>query len=182
MNWSAVVAVLVVAAAWLVRPRRNRIDELRLIVARPTDVIRQLPDTIGLLTVAVHAGLGVEQALRRTHHLLPAPVGPAFASVLAAVDRGHRFGEALDELLRRLGEPARPLVAALAGGQRYGLALLPALDRLAIDASDQRRRQSERAARRLPVLLCFPLALCILPAFVLLTIVPALLGALRALT
>jgi tight adherence protein C len=40
-----------------------------------------------------------------------------------------------------------------------------------------RRRASEVAARRLPVQLLFPLVLCTLPAFGLLTVVPLLVSA-----
>ena len=44
-----------------------------------------------------------------------------------------------------------------------------------------RRRLGEAAARRLPVRLTFPLVTCTLPAFVLLAIAPAVLGALSTL-
>ena len=62
-----------------------------------------------------------------------------------------------------------------------GLALAPVLDRLAHDARAARRRQGESAARKLPVRLSFPLVACTLPAFVLLALAPALLGALSTL-
>ena len=39
-------------------------------------------------------------------------------------------------------------------------------------ARAERRRQAEAAARRIPLRLLFPLTLCVLPAFVLLTILP----------
>jgi len=58
----------------------------------------------------------------------------------------------------------------LAGAERYGTPLLPALDRLALDARLDRRRRAEEAARRVPVKLLFPLVLCVLPAFGLLTV------------
>jgi pilus assembly protein TadC len=45
----------------------------------------------------------------------------------------------------------------------------------------ERRRQAEAAARALPVRLSFPLVLCLLPAFVLLGIVPAMVPALQGL-
>ena len=41
------------------------------------------------------------------------------------------------------------------------------------------RHELEVAARRLPVLLLFPLVLCVLPAFVLLTVVPLLASSLH---
>ena len=44
-----------------------------------------------------------------------------------------------------------------------------------------RQIRAEEAARRVPVRLLFPLVLCVLPAFALLTVAPLLAGALRSL-
>jgi hypothetical protein len=46
----------------------------------------------------------------------------------------------------------------------------------------QRRRQLEITARRIPIRLLFPLALGVLPAFVLLTVVPLLVTSLEGLS
>jgi len=75
----------------------------------------------------------------------------------------------------------RPLAAALVDAERYGSPVGAALDRLATEARDHARRRAEERARRIPVLLLFPLVLCILPAFGLLTVAPLLAGALDAL-
>ena len=64
---------------------------------------------------------------------------------------------------------------------RYGLPLAPVLDRLIDEARAERRRHAAEAARRLPVALSFPLVVCSLPSFVLLAIVPAVLGAVASL-
>jgi pilus assembly protein TadC len=84
-------------------------------------------------------------------------------------------------LPRRLGQIAQPLADALALADRYGTPLPPVIDRLADEARAQRRRNSEAAARQLPVRLAFPLVGCTLPSFVLLTIVPLMAGALSSL-
>jgi hypothetical protein len=62
-----------------------------------------------------------------------------------------------------------------------GAELAVALDRLASDARDLRRRRAEHAARRVPVRLLAPLVLCALPAFVLHALVPLVAGAFEAL-
>ena len=80
-----------------------------------------------------------------------------------------------------VGDEARTFAEALATSERYGLPLGPVLDRLVDDARAHRRHQAEQAARRLPVTMAFPLVVCTLPSFVLLAVVPAVMGALVAL-
>jgi tight adherence protein C len=140
-----------------------------------------LPDAIDLFLVAVQAGLTPELALRRLAPYLGGPIASATHEVFSRIEAGQRFGDALDALTEQLGEPMRPLVAAVTASERYGLPLAPALDVVATVSRDQRRRAAETAARRLPIRLSFPLVLCILPAFIILTVVPAIFGALRAL-
>jgi tight adherence protein C len=144
-------------------------------------VTASLPDATDLLLVAIHAGLTPELALRRLVTYLEGPLREAVEQVFERLENDERFGDSLDALIDKLGEPARPLVAALTGSERYGLPLGPALDVVATISRDQRRRAAETAARKLPVRLSFPLVLCILPAFIVLTVIPAIFGALRAL-
>ncbi|MEO7371245.1 MAG: type II secretion system F family protein, partial [Ilumatobacteraceae bacterium] len=105
----------------------------------------------------------------------------AFAAVDDAMRHGDRFADALERLTVRLGAVARPLVDSLSAADRYGLPLAPVLERLSFEARQQRRRDTDAAARELPVRLAMPLVLCTLPSFVLLAIVPLLLGALSSL-
>jgi pilus assembly protein TadC len=166
------------ALAWFgrvrwVRARAQRRARVAIAVA--------LPDVIDLFVVAIGAGLTATLAVRQLAALAPAPFGLAFTEVGRRVDRGQRLADALDALPERLGEPTRPLVAAIGGAERYGAPLGPALELLAHDARRERRRQAEERARTLPVKLCFPLVCCVLPAFVLLTIAPLLAGTARSL-
>ena len=96
---------------------------------------------------------------------------------MAEAERGARWSDALEAAAGRLGPLARPLLAALVASERYGAPLADALVVLAAEARADRRRRAEEAARRVPVQLLFPLVLCVLPAFVLLTLAPLLAGA-----
>jgi tight adherence protein C len=80
-----------------------------------------------------------------------------------------------------VGPVSTPVVDAMVTADRYGLPFAPVLDRLIDEARAERRRQAAERARRLPVALSFPLVACSLPSFVLLTIVPAVLGAITSL-
>jgi tight adherence protein C len=159
----------------------RRWQPLRQARADRAAITASLPDATDLLLVAIHAGLTPELALKQLSTYLDGPLQRSTEEVFARLDSGERFGDALDALVEGLGEPARPLVAALAGSERYGLPLGPALDVVATISRDHRRRAAETAARKLPVRLSFPLVVCILPAFIVLTVVPAIFGALRAL-
>jgi tight adherence protein C len=144
-------------------------------------VVGVLPEVVDLLVLAVGAGCNVRLALEAVSSRAP----PRFATVLCgALDRaraGERLADALVAESRALGEAGRGHVSALVASDRYGTALLPQLERIAVEARADRRRRAEEAARRLPVALLFPLVLCILPAFGLLTLVPLLAGAVGSL-
>jgi Flp pilus assembly protein TadB len=150
-------------------------------VARRRAIGQGLPDVIDLLVVALGAGFTPAMAVQQVAPLAPGPVDDALDEVLRRVGRGVRFAVALEALVDVLGDAARPLTSALVAGERDGVPLGPTLDVLAREARAQRRHAAETAARRLPVLLAFPLACCILPAFVLLTVAPLLAGALASL-
>ena len=141
----------------------------------------QLPDVVDLLALTAGAGLPVGASLLAIGDRPGGPLGAALARAGAHLRHGGTTAEALD-LLAAAGPPARPLVDALAQHDRYGTRLLPALDRVAIEARARRRRRSEEAARRLPVTLLFPLVLTTFPAFVLLAVVPLLAGSLGSLS
>lgn len=162
----------------LVRQRRRRI---RTAAAAERAVAAVLPDAIELLVLSVHAGRSPTQAILELARRAPLAVRPGFVAVEQQLHRGRTLADALGELPKVLGPPARELAATIASADRDGLPLAPALDRLAVDARAARRRQGEAAAKRLPVQLSFPLVTCVLPAFVLLALAPAVLGALSSL-
>lgn len=169
----AVVLLLVAAGP---RWRRQREERLRLAALEA-----ELPEVVDLLALAVGAGLTVAQAVGAVASRGRGPLSAELAAAAGDVARGRRLADALDELPDRAGEPARPLAATLAACERYGAPVADALDRLAGEARDRQRRRAEQAARRLPVLLLFPLVLCTLPAFALLAIVPLIADAVPAL-
>jgi pilus assembly protein TadC len=144
-------------------------------------VVAQLPDVVDLLRLTTLAGLPVAVALTVIGDRPGGPVGWAFRQAAVRLQRGAAMAEVLPRLVGWCGEPARSLVDALVDHDRYGTPLGPALDRLAVESRLKRRRQSEEAARRLPVLLLFPLVLTTLPAFLMLAIVPLIAGSVSAL-
>ena len=134
---------------------------------------RELPVALDLLGVAVGAGctpyLAVEVAARWS----PAPLADAFDDVLASCALGLDFASALDATTHA-SPRLRPLADALLATDRLGVPVGPVLARLAEEDRTALRRAAEAHARRIPVRLLFPLVFLVLPAFVLLTVVPGL--------
>jgi tight adherence protein C len=144
-------------------------------------VVGELPEVVDLLVLVVGGGATVPLALASVAPRCPGPVGAGLAGALRDAALGRRLADALEELPGRLGDAARPLVAALVANERYGAPLLDGLVRVADEVRHDRRRRAEAAARRIPVTLLFPLVCCTLPAFGLLTVAPLLAGGLRSL-
>jgi len=174
---SPVVAISVAATAvlwrrWSAARRRSRTRRR---------AASAFPDALDLLVLSIRAGYLPAQAVVEIAPFLNPTVRDAFGSVGTGMNEGMRFADALSRLSTELGPVAQPLVDSLSAADRYGLPLAPVLERLSLEARQQRRRDSDAAARELPVRLAVPLVLCTLPSFVLLAIVPLLLGALSSL-
>ncbi len=161
-----------------VAPHRRRAREQR---QKHAEVLEELPEVIDLLRLAISSGLNVHLAVAEVGERLCGPVGLGLVGASGRVRAGMRLADALETLPDAVGEPVRPLVRVLVDGDRYGTDLEPALEQLAADSRLLRRRRAEESARRLPLRLLFPLVICILPAFILLTLAPVLAETLVAL-
>jgi len=139
---------------------------------------RALPLTLDVLTMTSRAGYTTRLALATTARWCPEVIG----AVLARVERQCRLGASLADALEDVAreEPVLHTVCeALAVAERNGAPTADLLSRLADEARASLRRRAEAHARRVPVRLLFPLVFLVLPAFGLLTVVPALAAGLR---
>jgi len=157
-----------------VHARRRQLEHQRA-------VRHALPDLVDLLQLATTAGVALPIALPLVAPHTPAPVGPALHAAHRAAVRGRPRTDALVESLAPLGDRAHALAHVLGDHLRYGVPLLPGLERTGLELRLERRRAAELEARRVPVRLLAPLTTCVLPAFALLTVVPLLVASLEAL-
>jgi pilus assembly protein TadC len=163
----------------VVPPILGSLPSRRLQRRRDVEIARALPDSVDLLMLAVSAGLTVPLALVAVTQRSEGLVADALGWALSRSQLGEPLADALEAVPAEFGEPMRQLVRPLVVTQRYGTELLPALETLNTDVRRQRRHRAEVVARKLPVKLLFPLVLCILPAFALLTVVPVIASSLR---
>ncbi|MCZ7535390.1 MAG: type II secretion system F family protein [Acidimicrobiia bacterium] len=138
----------------------------------------EIPVAIDLIGVAAGAGCTPYLALETAAAWAP----PAVAGHLGDVSRACSLGVSLADALAAKGRDVpllRPLADALGATVRLGAPIGDALARLADEGRATLRREAETRARTMSVRLLFPLVLCVLPAFGLLTVVPAVLAGLR---
>lgn len=160
----AAVTLELIGALWLRR------------LTRPVAATPELASLVDAVVVGLEAGLTFEQALA------------------ALVERAPRVGR-LPEARRlladlRLGRPPRLAFAAFAAAgpqeariaglvdaaSRFGTPLVELLVAQADGLRQSERRRAETRARRLPVLLLFPLTFCVLPALLIVFLGPPLLS------
>lgn len=141
----------------------------------------RLGDVIDLLTVALLNGSTVLGAVEQVSQWIDGELGDAFQRCTEQVANGQPVVDALELLMSDLDAAARPVIAVLLASERYGAPIGSNLSQLAASSRDDRRRQAEAATRRLPVALMFPLVTCVLPAFMLLTVVPVVIDTVQGL-
>ena len=157
---------------WLARRAKRRQEEMT----------RHVADLVDVLVATTEAGLSPTVALRRSAAIMRGPLGEELSAVIGEIDLGASWREALDRLLARTdAPPLRRLVRALTRSQRLGTSVGSSLRSVAGDLRAERRALAEETARRAPVKMLFPLVFLILPAFLLLTVGPAVLATLRSL-
>lgn len=170
------LGVLAAALAIIMPISRAR----RKTAERHDGVLQELPEVIDLLTVAVAGGLTVPLAVAAVARRVPGQLAEAFHESGEQAGLGRRLADELERVPDALGDVTRPLIRALVAAERYGTPIVDSLGRVGTDVRIERRRRAEIAARRLPIKLLFPLVACVLPAFVLLTVVPVLAGSFEA--
>jgi tight adherence protein C len=135
-----------------------------------------VPQLLDLLAASSSGGLSAQLALRRSVEALGGPLADELGSTVREVDLGERWRDALGTAADRIGSPdLRRAVATLIRSETLGTSLAEATRELAATVRETRRLATTERARTAPVKMLFPLVFLILPAFLLLTVVPVLL-------
>jgi pilus assembly protein TadC len=155
---AAVVARGVLAGAETTPARRER-----------EEVERTLPHLVDLFASTLRAGAEPVAGLAQVCAALP---GPAAARLAPVVERA-RWGSGADAWAAIAeDESLAPLARALVRSQVSGASVVQAVERLAHELERESLARAEDAARRVGVAAAIPLGVCLLPAFMLLGVVP----------
>jgi pilus assembly protein TadC len=163
---AALVPLLFLAAR---RPLAARFAVRR----REREIAAALPRFADLVAACLESGAAPVDAFDVVRRHVGGPLSARLAPVVGALRSGVDPLTVYDSGPR---DPVRGLVTALSRAMESGA---PLADTVAAVADDQRRRRrwsAEAAARRAGVYAVGPLVVCFLPAFVLLGVVPVVLG------
>lgn len=139
---------------------------------------RELPHVIQLLAMVLNSGASLPDAVRQVAGALP---GPATAALRHAEGR-LSIGVAPDQVWGELAaQPGFERVGrALARSHGSGVPVADVVRRLGVDLAREARAEAEDRARTVGVRAAVPLGLCLLPAFLLIGIVPVVAASLSA--
>jgi len=174
------VGVVLAVAAWPVAGwvARQRAADRRLALRSEA-----APAVLDLLGAALLAGLNPHKAILRIADRAPEVLREDLSLAAAVLRLGGTPAAALRAAADRSGlDELRAAASALEAAERWGAPPAEALAARAEALRTRSRLLAEAEAGRAAVRLAFPLVLCFLPAFVLLTVVPTVAGSLRALT
>lgn len=188
----AIVALALLIGAWLLGPAPTAamagggvLLRARLKATaerhRGDRVARAVPELIDLFQVAAAAGHPAARCVDLVIARAPEGCRPALAGAARRSAAGASLAASLEPVGPALGPLGPALVEVVLGAHRTGGSLAAGCSQLAATARDQRRREAEARARRLPVTMLFPLVCCVLPAFGLLAVVPLLAASLGSL-
>lgn len=172
LGWVAGGLAAVGLLRWFQRlgeePERQRRDQ----------IVRDLPVVVDLLVACLRAGRAVDDALDAVADAWPGPVSAFLRTASAQLALGgephavwHHWG----------ADPAlAPLARAFARASRSGASVTTTLEHAATELRQVRRWSGQARARSVGVRTAAPLGLCFMPAFILIGVVPTVIGTFSA--
>ncbi len=149
---------------------------------RQAQIQAESADIIDQLTICVEAGLGFDAALARVARTTEGPMTDELRHTMSDIRAGVPRAQALRALADRAQVvEVRQLVTALLQAQKHGV---PIAETLRIQAAEMRLKRSQRTeekAAKLTVKMIFPIIVCFMPVFMIVTMVPSLISVFNAL-
>lgn len=150
------------------------------IAKRQKNIQRAFPDALDMLVICSEAGLSLDAAIQRvtvelrfSQPILAEELGLVVAEIQAGVDRKA----AMKSLAERTGvKDVRGLMSTLTQCMMFGTSVTEALRVYAEDLRDKRMQAAEETAAKIGAKMIFPLATCLMPAFILIVMAPVFLS------
>lgn len=165
---SALPALLIAVASCAIpfwnerRRKRSRADALQIDLLAVADIFE----------LAIAGGANILSAMEVVVLNHRGPVSKEIKSALLEIRAGFTMNESLVRANRRTDGALEPLVRVITDSQNFGIPLRNAIVSIRDELENKLRISAEIRARQTPTLMLFPLVFCIMPAFMLFTIVP----------
>lgn len=132
---------------------------------RRTQMLREFPFMLDLMTLCVEAGLSLHGALVQVaQHAPEGALRGTLRQALSAMRTGMVRSQALHQWADHCGVPAvRGLVLSLEQADQLGMNLGPLLRAQAAEQRSERFLRAEKLALEAPVKMLFPMVVCIFP-------------------
>jgi len=142
-----------------------------------------LPDMVDLLSIVLGTGLSLDQSFIRVsqelQHIYP-QLAEELYLLTVQMQAGQERSEAFRQLVRRTGvDDIKSLAAMIVQSERFGTSLSQALIVYSESLRTRRRLRAEASIGRAGVKMLFATVLLIFPVFFVITLVPAILTAVR---
>src|SRR4051794_31427595 len=142
--------------------------------ARQKAIIRQIPDSLDLLTISVRAGLGFDAALAKVVEKVKGPLSDEFRRALAETRVGKTRRDALRDIIPRTDvAPLTNFIGAIIQAEQLGVSISKVLQVQSEQLRIERRQRAEEMAAKAPIKMLFPLVGCIFPSLFIVILGPA---------
>jgi Flp pilus assembly protein TadB len=175
-GWGGVVGVVCAVVTWRWIGRSEPAPVRRSREAAERD----LPGVVQLLAAALESGCDVGASMRLVCDALPGPATRLLDTVPARLALGVPAEAAWRPVLD--SRELAPLGRAMLRASRSGASVADEVGRLADELDRRARARVEDRARTVGVKAALPLGLCLLPSFLLIGVLPLVIGLMRSLS
>jgi tight adherence protein C len=163
---AAAAALFFLPDYWLVSTRDSRQAAMQ---AKAADIVDQL-------TICVEAGLGFDAALAQVATTTEGPLTEELRHTMSDIQAGVPRAQALRALADRAQiVEIRQVVTALLQAQKHGVPLAETLRIQSAEMRIKRKQRTEEKAAKLTVKMLFPIVVCFMPVFLIITVFPSIL-------
>lgn len=142
--------------------------------ARSKQALKEMPDTLDLLTISLEAGLGFDAALSKVVEKKSGILAQEFKIYLEEIRLGKTRRNALDTINERVElEELKALIYSINQAEKLGIGMVSVLRVQTEDIREKRKQRAEEAAMKAPVKMLFPLVIFIFPTIFIILLGPA---------
>lgn len=148
-----------------------------MIKTRKSQIVKDLPDVMDLVTVSVEAGLSFDGAIDRVISAIDSPVTEEFSIMLKEVRMGKVRKEALREMSKRCDvSDMTTLLGSIIQADELGVSMGNILRIQSKQLREKRRQRAREKSLKAPIKLLFPIIFFIFPTIFVLLLAPVLIS------